>query len=182
MNPTKKLNFDALPKFLHGRNLRKEAPYAWRFVREGMLEQGCQCHICGATPTSEADRRNFHAHEVWSYDLKQHLLILEDVELICHLCHQCDHMGLLQLKLSRGEITEEEYWDVFHHYAKVNEISFMQAKMDYVESVTNYRKNPLNYDTELAQAPWQYQLKANFPAKERMENALRKKNLLFEKE
>lgn len=181
MKTTKKLTFGLLPKFIHGRNLRVTAPYAWQQVRKGILEERvCECSICGARPKDESDKRNFHVHESWSYDLENHILILEELELICHMCHQCDHMGLLHQKFLSRQISHEEYDAVFEHYAKVNQCSLEEATKDCQQTFRDYRTTSINHDPRLIRANWTYQLACDFPAKDKVANALRKKGLLTE--
>ena len=174
----KKLTFKALPKFAHGRNLRKVSPWIWKQIRTGLLVKGCQCEICGATPISEYDQRNFHAHEDWEFDIKNHILILKHIGIICSKCHQTEHMGLLQIKLQNGQITEEEFDAVFEHYATVNHCPIEIAYSDYRKSILDYRSNPDNYSQKLVDANWTYRLDCDFPAKDKMRDALMKKGLL----
>ena len=174
----KKLTFSALPMFAHGRSLRSVSPYVWRQIRAKILEQGCQCEICGAKPIDEADKRNFHVHEEWEFDTEHHILILKHMGLICHLCHQCDHIGLLQQKFLSMQITHEEYDAVYEHYAKVNQCSAKEATRDSQQAFKAYRSNPDNYSHVLRNAHWTYRLDCDFPCKDKMENALRKKGLL----
>ena len=180
-NKQQKLTFSALPMFAHGKNLRSVSPYHWKGVRQGLLkEKGCCCEICGATPLNEKDQRNFHGHEEWEFDLENHVLILKDIRVICHLCHQTDHIGLLQLKLKDGRITKEQYNQVFQHYADVNGITFQQAKTDYLKSSLEWIKRQNEYDPTLNHAEWKYRLDCNFPNKDKIEKTLKEKDLLFE--
>lgn len=175
----KRLTFNALPKFAHGRNLRQVNSYTWRKIRKALIEEkGCQCECCGAVPTDQKDQSNFHAHEEWEFDLTNHVLKLQGINFICKKCHQTEHMGLLELKLSRGEITQEEYNQVFEHYAKVNGCSLKEAKRDYFKSCWEYKLNPINYDPNLVQAHWTYELYPELPFKEEIERKLSEKGLL----
>lgn len=182
-NKTKKLVFGALPLFAHKKNLRQVSQYQWRKIRLGLIEErGCQCEICGATPKDETDQRNFHAHEEWAFDLTNHVFDLQHIGIICHNCHQVDHMGLLETQLKQGRINKEQYEYVFEHYAKVNGCTIQQAKTDYYKFGFQWLRDQRQLDPDLNQAQWTYRLSCDFPYKDKMEEALLKKGLLAEDE
>lgn len=182
-NKPKKLVFSALPLFAHHKNLRYVNQYQWRKIRAGIIEErGCQCEICGAIPKDETDQRNFHAHEEWAFDLTNHILDLQRIGMICHRCHQVDHMGLLEVKLKKGQIDKAQYDQVFEHYANVNGCTFQQAKTDYYKFSFQWLMEQSQLDPELRKAEWKYRLSCDFPYKDKMEEALIKKGLLAEDE
>ena len=102
-----RLNFQLVPDGCWYTNLRSALPKeVWdRLRRAAYARAGGRCSICGA-------KGRLEAHEVWSYDDKNHIQKLEDIIAVCPASHAVIHIGRTSLLGKEPEAQE--------HFLKVN--------------------------------------------------------------
>lgn len=114
---TLKLKEDALG-FPSGRSIRQALgndSLAWKNTRKAALErEKYTCQICGY---HTKETKYLHAHEVWEDGPEPDVLCLADIQLLCNRCHDCHHIGQLQM---RTPMSTEPYDKLIMHMAKVN--------------------------------------------------------------
>lgn len=84
-----------VPRPLHGKGMQPRTIFGkstWDFVRKSAYyNAGYKCEICGREP----EKRDLHAHELFSYDYDKQTGKFERVVAICRTCHDGIHSGRL---------------------------------------------------------------------------------------
>lgn len=114
----RKLEFEMIPDGCWKYNLRNIlSKKLWDFIKSDSKKraQG-KCRICGKA------HNRLEAHEKWTYDEKNGVIILQDVLAICPDCHKTIHIGRTALV---GDAEKAE-----NHYIKVNGCSYVEMKND----------------------------------------------------
>jgi len=116
MNNNLKLTTELVPQPLWFKSLREAMGRKnWDKVRfKAYSDYNHQCGICGIHP----DR--LECHEIWEYDDDNHIQYLKGFIALCVPCHNIKHLGLVNMRISRGELKQEYYDDLIKHFMKVN--------------------------------------------------------------
>lgn len=122
-------------------NLRKILPReTWdkiRFYVHNYYEN--KCAICRASGI-------LHYHEIWIYDDEKHIQKLKGFTALCQMCHSVKHIGLAEIRASRGELDLEK---IVRHFMKVNNCdrrTFEQHKQDAFEKWEKRSKHKWTLD------------------------------------
>lgn len=73
------------------------------------------CQACGVHKESAWYRKYLEAHEICTLDNEKGLLILNEVVVLCHSCHQFIHIGKLVRDFEEGVIGESYLKNVLQH-------------------------------------------------------------------
>lgn len=84
-----------IPRPLHGKGMQPRTIFgktSWDFMRKrAYYDAGYKCEICGREP----EKRDLHAHELFSYDYAHTTGEFKRVVAICRTCHDGIHSGRL---------------------------------------------------------------------------------------
>ena len=136
LNPSL-LTHPNIPKPLHGLNPRTIMGLEWwnRQRTQALSDSKNTCCACGVSK-KDAYRGVLEIHENYHFDYENGRLTILDYVSLCVLCHSYIHSGLLNVKLSRGEITEEFFNRVHAHGDKIladADIAKPELPIDVVE-------------------------------------------------
>lgn len=108
-NPFIPLSIELVPSSNWENNVRSELKDEWDTIKKEIYKKAnYKCEICGG----KGDSHPVEAHEVWSYDMINHIQKLEYIIALCPDCHKAKHIGLTMIN---GE--EEK---VKKHILKIN--------------------------------------------------------------
>lgn len=97
-----------IPPPLHGVNPRSlMGPAAWDVERRRVYRRhGLRCAACGVTAAQAFPKTHLEAHERFTVDYHARTMTLIGMEPVCPACHAFVHGGLLELRLSRNQISQ----------------------------------------------------------------------------
>jgi hypothetical protein len=109
-----KLTIELIPRTCFFSNVRSNLPKKeWDRIRKISYENANhKCEICGETGKEQGYNRNVDCHEIWAYDDKKCVQILEGLISLCPRCHMTKHFGRSSAVGKQAE--------VFKHMEKVN--------------------------------------------------------------
>lgn len=135
-----KLEINMVPPQMWRENLRRYlSKKEWTDFKKIHIEKfGNKCTICG----KEDD---LHLHEVWKYDDKHLIQKLEGLILLCHLCHDCIHIGQAENRDTDGTLIKS----IKKHFLHINGWNEEIFRQHYRESKGLWRKRINNlYDID----------------------------------
>lgn len=114
-----KLTTELVPQPLWFKSLREATGRRnWDKIRfQSYDDYGHKCGICQCHPN------RLECHELWEYDDDNHIQYLRGFISLCVPCHNIKHLGLVNIRISRGELPEEYYNDLIKHFLVVNNCS-----------------------------------------------------------
>jgi 5-methylcytosine-specific restriction endonuclease McrA len=120
----KLLTVELVPSTCWFSNVRdRVSKSTWDFLRQSTYKQAnFRCEVCGG----RGNKWPVECHEIWHYDDRNYIQILEGLIALCPSCHEAKHIGLAGIR-GRGERAET-------HLAIVNGWSKKQTKA-YLEDV-----------------------------------------------
>ncbi|TGB00740.1 hypothetical protein [Halobacillus salinus] len=179
------------PVYAQDRTVRDAIPRKlWNAVRQLVHEEnGFQCEICGG-----GDETSLHAHEVWEYDEEQFVLILEEIQSLCKLCHDLKHFHHAVLRIQDRRVREFVMRKLKKHFMKVNECTEKEFQRHYLNQLAKSDESPAERSLEdmlerkeemqreafLLRQDWRFSVGDEVPYKEEIESSLADKGLLFE--
>jgi len=110
-----KLGIELIPETTWYKNLRNSVPKdVWDRIRSDCYKTaGHKCEVC-------ISPGKLNCHEVWEFDIKRNIQRLKKFIALCDLCHNIKHIGLVNVKVSRGELSKNYYDTLVAHFMKVN--------------------------------------------------------------
>ena len=94
------------------------------------------CEICGRNV------KTLHAHETWEFDYITNMQKLIKIRAVCPMCHSTIHIG-------RSAILGKEL-PALKWYAKLNNISFEEAKSDENKALEIYeQRSKINWNIDI---------------------------------
>lgn len=91
-----------VPRPLHGKGMQPRTIFGgttWNFMRkQAYYNAHYKCEICGREP----EKRDLHAHELFSYDYNRTTGTFKRVVAICRTCHDGIHSGRLLTMYKKG--------------------------------------------------------------------------------
>lgn len=114
-------------------------PRSWKETRLPHVDFHKGCQDCGY-----GDR--LEAHELWSYDEDNQIQTLEDITVLCRLCHDTRHLGRAFI---RGKFEE-----TFNRLCKINRI-YRHEREAYIDLVneTWERRSKLSWQLDIRFPP-----------------------------
>lgn len=110
-----------IPKPLHGLSPRElKGKEWWDNTRQKVYkQQDYRCTACGVHKSEAKHHKWIEAHESYHIDYLKGCMEIDSIIGLCHSCHNFIHCGRLKMLCSRGEVTEDKYFDIMNHGFKV---------------------------------------------------------------
>lgn len=100
-NPFIPLSIELVPSSNWQNNVRSEFKDDWKTIKSIVYRKAdYRCEICGGIGAEHP----VEAHEVWSYDTKNHIQKLEYIIALCPSCHKAKHIGLSMINGQADEV------------------------------------------------------------------------------
>ncbi|RWZ54588.1 hypothetical protein EQV77_13125 [Halobacillus fulvus] len=178
------------PSYAQNKTVRNSIPRSlWNAVRDHVQQKSdFTCEICGVH-----EETNLEAHEIWGYDEERFLLILEDVQALCKLCHDMKHIHHVVHRTKDRKKREFVMNRLKNHFVKVNGCTEKDFLQHYHNQVAKSDPTPVNRSLEdmieirerkereafLNRQEWKFVIGEGVPFSEEIESALEKKGLLW---
>lgn len=176
------------PSYAQKKTVRNTIPRSlWDAVRSHVQEKNdYKCQICGY-----ADAEKLQAHEVWGYDEEKFLLILEDVQALCRMCHDLKHYFHVALRIKDEDLRKRVMNDLRDHFMKVNNCNqdvlkehLRERKFKQTSTFRNMSADEMEAHIErekfLKEQDWKFVIREEIPLSNEIKSVLKKKNRLFE--
>jgi hypothetical protein len=94
-----KLTIELVPRTSWYNNVRSNVSKSqWDEIRSDTYTNAKhKCEVCGDTGKNQGYIHNVECHEIWEYDVYNHLQTLKGFVALCPLCHKTKHPGLAQI-------------------------------------------------------------------------------------
>lgn len=127
------LKIELIPSSCFFSNVRTLLPKKyWDILRKASYERAeHKCEICGDNGKNQGYRHNVECHEIWSYDDKLKIQILEGLISLCPRCHQIKHFGRTSAVGLQAV--------AFKHMEKVNNWTHKECITHLAESMTEWQ-------------------------------------------
>ena len=137
------INVELIPQTMWRVNLRSELLHKWNEIRKNVYKNAdYKCEICG----SKGDKHPVEAHELWSYDDDQKMMVLDKVIALCPMCHSCYHLGFASVQ---GKVD-----NALKHLQKINGFKDEKQMERYGNFVweTCRRRSKFNWRLDISKA------------------------------
>ena len=153
---SRKLPFDLIPLLQANRNVRSllefvfflkkdkpkdEKPHSsWQIIsRDKNAKAGGRCKYCGESSKKYGKTYDTECHESWSFDPMSKIQKLVALESVCCRCHAVKHMNQhdkedADIPQQYKDEAKKKFESGLWRYAKINRISFEEAKLDYQQA------------------------------------------------
>ncbi|RDY69007.1 hypothetical protein DXT76_17025 [Halobacillus trueperi] len=178
------------PSYARNKTVRDSIPRSlWNSVRYHVLKKSdFKCQTCDFH-----DEKKLHAHEVWEYDEKKFLLILNDIQSLCRSCHDLKHIHHVGHRSKKNNFVMR---NLKKHFIKVNECTEKDFRRHYRNQLAKSTAEPVKRSVEdlievreirereafLKEQDWKFVIGRDVPLANEIESKLDKKGLLYVRE
>ena len=129
------IRIEPIPPKCVGRNLHSYEIIdleQWETISKRVRAARRQCQCCGRS----FDMSELHAHEVWMFDEKRQVQILELIASVCTKCHSTIHFNFI---LSNQKFRDRDFIISEAHYLEVNNCEVERFEQDLNIALSRYR-------------------------------------------